>query len=1257
MLRSIVLSLCVALAALPALASTHVWLGTANNRISDPANWGGGSPLNDPDAEIVFDGWAAHYDVFNDVPNLRFKTLRFAFQGFSLFGEPLLVSGESTIDSTYDVRIFCDIRDEGSLTLSSTAGPIDLRGAIGGPGKVFVVNAAAIFSGPNANTYTGETVLKQEGSLTLKKDKPGVIALPGNLRSEFGFQERLIVSTPNQIADDAQIALAESGELQLYADETLHALQLAERISVPQSEQPVPTLTVDALEVARSVSIDSNLHLTQSVLDIPQNASIGVSGKVDVPPSGITLRGAGSVSWGGDYTAPAKIEGITANLRTPKSAVEMTGGEIAGNVASLHATGGAIVNRLVSSSDVHLGPDVTLSARASTYSPGSFIDLNGVLDLADATLDLLPASFATGPVVLIRNASAQPVIGTFKGIAEGGIAFNRFRVSYHGGDGNDVTVTDLRKPDATFTITQDPKPAYFGEPVTITATAAGGSGTPAGTITFRNGGTNIGSAPLVNGKATLAWTTPTADNYSVYFRYLGDATYGSGDITGTALDIRYRKPAIASVEPATVQGGAKSHLVVRGSGFVPGTIVSVNGGGLTSMVISSTEIHATVDFRDQRAAATLPVTAVTPAPMVISDPVTLTVTGVPQPPSAITFDAHSASATITPKGKSAWLSSDFTYAAKFLTDDDGDGVVRWPMITPEAAFAVVDIGTGNYSLSAYGNATVDPLPFPSNTFVKDAAGNVSSIALQTRDGLRWSLLWVRPGAGAWQMLLRSGEDDDHLYNNVLITSVNGMLKLGDSPEHPAGFLRGDVLIVMAQSSGPYAVPVYAARLGTELDDTGAGVIQPLYGIWDVKENAKAAHLTLIRTGGSTGTASVHYQTIDRDGSSGTRFVPSSGVVTFASGQLLATIDIPLIDDMVWSSYALFDVRLSDPVSATLGEGTEFVVVVHEDDPPPVVDVVGPDRRTVVMAGKAIQLALTLSGATSLPIPVVWQTSGATTEQGVVVFAPGETTKIVPLSFPQGNIALPARILVDIPSVQSRFVTIIVEGEVQTRVLANGVTVDENAGVAHIDVSLAPRPLNGYSVNWATNGGSAKSGIDYVAKSGTLTFGPAGGTQVIDIPINDDTTADGDKSFTVELSDSSYNLRATPAVTIIDNETTSRPVLSIVDHASAGERSGLTTIGAEIRLSQPSTIPVRVRCTTANGSALADLDYAAIDTTLTFAPGETTKTLPVTIFPDALKEGDESFTVTLSAAENATIANASCAVTIVNDTPNHRRASR
>src|SRR5690606_35996465 len=86
----------------------------------------------------------------------------------------------------------------------------------------------------------------------------------------------------------------------------------------------------------------------------------------------------------------------------------------------------------------------------------------------------------------------------------------------------------------------------------------------------------------------------------------------------------------------------------------------------------------------------------------------------------------------------------------------------------------------------------------------------------------------------------------------------------------------------------------------------------------------------------------------------------------------------------------------------------------------------------------------------------------------------------------------------------------------------------------------------------------------------------------------------------------------------------------------------------VTLSAASGRSVSVNYATSNGTATAGSDYTATSGTLTFTPGQTTKTITVPIANDTQPESSETFTVTLSGASNATIADATGIGTITDN---------
>src|SRR5207244_12633288 len=90
------------------------------------------------------------------------------------------------------------------------------------------------------------------------------------------------------------------------------------------------------------------------------------------------------------------------------------------------------------------------------------------------------------------------------------------------------------------------------------------------------------------------------------------------------------------------------------------------------------------------------------------------------------------------------------------------------------------------------------------------------------------------------------------------------------------------------------------------------------------------------------------------------------------------------------------------------------------------------------------------------------------------------------------------------------------------------------------------------------------------------------------------------------------------------------------------------VGVMVRLASAGGRTVAVDYAPADRTALAGSDYAAASGTVTFAPGETTRTIELRVIGDVSPETDETFAVVLSLEQNATIGDGEGVVTIRND---------
>ena len=113
-----------------------------------------------------------------------------------------------------------------------------------------------------------------------------------------------------------------------------------------------------------------------------------------------------------------------------------------------------------------------------------------------------------------------------------------------------------------------------------------------------------------------------------------------------------------------------------------------------------------------------------------------------------------------------------------------------------------------------------------------------------------------------------------------------------------------------------------------------------------------------------------------------------------------------------------------------------------------------------------------------------------------------------------------------------------------------------------------------------------------------------------------------------------------------------PALSVAD-ATVQEAAG-ATLAFAVTLDRTPTAAVTVEYATADGTgtrpANAGTDYTATSGTLTFAVGESSKTVSVTVLDDSHDEGAETMSLTLSNPSGASIADATATGTITNTDP-------
>ena len=424
-------------------------------------------------------------------------------------------------------------------------------------------------------------------------------------------------------------------------------------------------------------------------------------------------------------------------------------------------------------------------------------------------------------------------------------------------------------------------------------------------------------------------------------------------------------------------------------------------------------------------------------------------------------------------------------------------------------------------------------------------------------------------------------------------------------------------------------------------------------------------LSLSSSSGQTTT--VNYATANGTATAGVDYVAASGTLNFAPGQTTQVITVTVNGDTLSEANETFTVTLSAPNNATIGVGTG-TGTINDDDALPTLTI-NDVSATEGNSGTAnAAFTVTLSAASGQTVTVNYATADGTatapgdytTTSGTVTFAPGQTTQTITVpvvgdALNEANETFFVNLsgAVNATIVDNQGLGTITNDDTPPTISIGNVTVVEgNSGTtsATFTVSLSGPSAQTVTVNYATADGTAVAGSDYVAASGTVTFNPGITTQSVNVLVNGDTTFEANETFTVNLSSptNATIVGGTGTGTISNDDTA--PVLS-VNNASVTEGNvGTTTATFTVSLSAASGLTTTVNYATADGTATAGIDYVAASGTLTFAPGQTTQSIAVTVNGDTLSEANETFTVTLSAPSNATIGVGTGTGTINDDDP-------
>jgi urease beta subunit len=443
--------------------------------------------------------------------------------------------------------------------------------------------------------------------------------------------------------------------------------------------------------------------------------------------------------------------------------------------------------------------------------------------------------------------------------------------------------------------------------------------------------------------------------------------------------------------------------------------------------------------------------------------------------------------------------------------------------------------------------------------------------------------------------------------------------------------------------------------------------------YTVDEDAGEVVILVNRLGGTTGSASVYYETSDDSATEGSDYGSTSGRLRWGNGDSSSKeIRVPIKDDDIEETLESFKVTLSDPRGgARLGDSEAVISIKDNDDTStnPGEISLGSSTYTVDEDAGSITINVTRSGGSygearaTIDLSDITALAGSdyTDTNPTLTWANGEsgdktfTISILDDSEVEGD----ETFKVELSSI---------EGANEGDIKESTVTITDN------DSSTEPGKLSFSSTQYEVNeddntvtitvqrtGGSdgevsveyetftpygyeATPGEDYTKTIGTLTWADGdGSSKSFTIPILDDSEVEGDERFRVRLQDPTGGAElgtnfTTVNITDDDDSTEPNPGELEFTSGSYSVNEDANTVTITVQRTGGSDGAASVEVSTYNGSAEVGSDYTAITTkTLNWSDGDgSSKSFTIPILDDSEVEGDEYFGVSLNNATGATL---------------------
>jgi PKD repeat protein len=368
-------------------------------------------------------------------------------------------------------------------------------------------------------------------------------------------------------------------------------------------------------------------------------------------------------------------------------------------------------------------------------------------------------------------------------------------------------------------------------------------------------------------------------------------------------------------------------------------------------------------------------------------------------------------------------------------------------------------------------------------------------------------------------------------------------------------------------------------------------------------------------------------------------------------------------------------NMSAGVGSPRGGPAVAPVVTFHTDGAPVPDIAVADASTSeagsfpTTGGVFLNFVISLSQPTTVPVTVGYGTANGTAisapggtlgdyfqKSGSVTFEPGETTKTVTVTVQTDSVyELDENMFLNLfgnsfgTLVDNQAVGTITNDDAAPTVRVTSSPVNEgNSGTTPVTftLTLVGSTAVPATVSWATSDGTATAGSDYSAASGAVTFNVGETSKTVTVNALGDTVTEADETFRFTLSNPIHATFGTATFDGTIRNDDAAPTVSVASGTVVEGDTGSTPLPFTLTLSNASAFPVTIEYATVDGTATAGADYTAATGSVTFAPGETSKTIPVDVTGETDLEANETVTLRVFTPNGAPLGTATGV--IVND---------